>query len=290
MPRSKFIDPKKASHYQLVYKSHEDPSYEDEKTAGVLMKSARVGKRRVRTGYEKNILNEEVKFNMHGEDDAAGLDLGLFDEEDEVDFGQDFIQQMMMPGEGEEDEEEELDDYPRHAPTRDIDQDFEGLLKGEYKAHQMETEKSTRKDRKRTKKRLDKGHPPYPSPPSIFFLFFFFTHRGGDGEASLVFCCSRTQALSTHRLLSSTAIRFVRLLTNTPPHPTRKGTKTKKIQQEKNHRTKKRNHYFCQGLLQFFFRWGFRDVTWVSFSFWSCISKSVSRFARVASKIDPPPP
>eukprot|EP00756_Hemistasia_phaeocysticola_P021843 Hpha_TRINITY_DN15798_c2_g13::TRINITY_DN15798_c2_g13_i1::g.40480::m.40480 len=140
MPRSKFIDPKKASHYQLVYKSHEDPSYEDEKTAGVLMKSARVGKRRVRTGYEKNILNEEVKFNMHGEDDAAGLDLGLFDEEDEVDFGQDFIQQMMMPGEGEEDEEEELDDYPRHAPTRDIDQDFEGLLKGEYKAHQMEIE------------------------------------------------------------------------------------------------------------------------------------------------------
>jgi len=138
MPR-KFIDPKKAQHFQLVFKSQEDPTYENDKTAGVLMKSARIGKRKVRTGYESRILDEDIKFNMHNEDDA--VDPGLFDDEVEADFDQDFIEQMMMPGEGEEEEdEEEPDEYPRHEHSRDMDKDFDGLMKAEYRPAQMEVD------------------------------------------------------------------------------------------------------------------------------------------------------
>eukprot|EP01064_Diplonema_japonicum_P027496 TRINITY_DN3987_c0_g5_i1.p1 TRINITY_DN3987_c0_g5~~TRINITY_DN3987_c0_g5_i1.p1 ORF type:complete len:422 (+),score=125.35 TRINITY_DN3987_c0_g5_i1:54-1319(+) len=134
----KFIDPKKASTYKLVHKSHEDPSYEDEKTAATMVHVAAGAKRT--KGYEGDILKENMtyQYDMHNPDDT--VEAGLFEDEVEADFDQDWIKQMM---EGEEEEEEEIDDYPKHeAGGRDVDDEFEAMMHNEYKAHDMEVEEN----------------------------------------------------------------------------------------------------------------------------------------------------
>eukprot|EP01065_Artemidia_motanka_P048730 TRINITY_DN7923_c0_g1_i1.p2 TRINITY_DN7923_c0_g1~~TRINITY_DN7923_c0_g1_i1.p2 ORF type:complete len:456 (+),score=200.83 TRINITY_DN7923_c0_g1_i1:64-1431(+) len=137
MPR-KFIDPKKATHFQLVHKPHDDPSYEDSKTAGVLVKTERVGNRRTKGWDESAILDETMKMDMHNPDDTA--EPGLFDDEVEEEFDQDWIREMMAAPEGESDDEEEPDEYPRHEARRDIDHEFDALMRQEYAAHQMDME------------------------------------------------------------------------------------------------------------------------------------------------------
>lgn len=139
MPK-RFIDPKKASHYQLVYKSVEDQTFKDENTQATLVKTERVGNRRARCPNEMNILREEMWMDMQTMDDSA--EKNLFDDAEECDFDQDFIQQMMEAPEGEEEEEEEDGyEYPKHEKgDRDVDHEFEALMKHEYRQHQLEVE------------------------------------------------------------------------------------------------------------------------------------------------------
>eukprot|EP01059_Diplonema_ambulator_P001664 TRINITY_DN1140_c0_g1_i1.p1 TRINITY_DN1140_c0_g1~~TRINITY_DN1140_c0_g1_i1.p1 ORF type:complete len:422 (+),score=139.31 TRINITY_DN1140_c0_g1_i1:110-1375(+) len=134
-----FIDSSKASTYKLVHKSHEDPTYEDDKTAGTLMHVEKGSKRT--KGYSENILREEMsyRYDMHNPDDT--VEQGLFEDEVEEAFDQDWIRQMMEPG--EEEEEEELDEYPRHENVdRDIDKEFAALMKSEYAAVDMDLEEN----------------------------------------------------------------------------------------------------------------------------------------------------
>eukprot|EP01063_Lacrimia_lanifica_P040643 TRINITY_DN929_c0_g7_i1.p2 TRINITY_DN929_c0_g7~~TRINITY_DN929_c0_g7_i1.p2 ORF type:complete len:474 (+),score=262.47 TRINITY_DN929_c0_g7_i1:79-1422(+) len=138
----KFIDPKKASSYALVHKSVEDPTYEDDGTAMELVhKETRQNKRQ--RGGRRDILDEKMnyyEYDMNNPDDTV-QDEKLFDDQEEAAFDQDFIQQMMDPASDEEEEEEELGDYPQHdAPQRDVDKEFEALMKSEYKARDMELE------------------------------------------------------------------------------------------------------------------------------------------------------
>eukprot|EP01060_Flectonema_neradi_P020270 TRINITY_DN27806_c0_g1_i1.p1 TRINITY_DN27806_c0_g1~~TRINITY_DN27806_c0_g1_i1.p1 ORF type:complete len:441 (+),score=143.84 TRINITY_DN27806_c0_g1_i1:48-1325(+) len=137
MPTKKFIDPKKSSTYKVVYKSVEDPTYEDEGTAVTLKHIDKSQNRRAK-GFEKDIIKEEMyTYDMQNPDDT--VEQGIFEDEIEADFDQDFIREMMMPGE-EEEEEESIDDYPKHEGNRDVDMEYEALLKHDYQKYDMEIE------------------------------------------------------------------------------------------------------------------------------------------------------
>ncbi|KAJ9461346.1 Protein LTV1-like protein [Diplonema papillatum] len=139
MPAKKFIDPKSASTYRLAYKSVEDPSYEDEKSATTLTHVSKRSNARA-PGYQGDVLNEDMRYAYDmqnpNDDDVAGV----FEDEAYEDFGQDFIRQMMQAPE-EEEEEVDMGEYPQHkAAKRDVDLEFAALMKDEYNVHDMELE------------------------------------------------------------------------------------------------------------------------------------------------------
>eukprot|EP01061_Rhynchopus_euleeides_P003812 TRINITY_DN1309_c2_g1_i1.p1 TRINITY_DN1309_c2_g1~~TRINITY_DN1309_c2_g1_i1.p1 ORF type:complete len:434 (+),score=246.55 TRINITY_DN1309_c2_g1_i1:158-1459(+) len=140
MGKKAFIDPKKASTYALVHKSVEDPTYEDESTARTLAHVEKNVRKRA-NGGQRDILKEEMQYSYDMQNPDDTVEAGLFDDQVEADFDQDFIQQMMDAPE-EEEEEEELDEYPKHEATGDLDAEFAALMKNEYKNRDMEIEEN----------------------------------------------------------------------------------------------------------------------------------------------------
>eukprot|EP01012_Entosiphon_sulcatum_P027160 TRINITY_DN3273_c0_g1_i1.p1 TRINITY_DN3273_c0_g1~~TRINITY_DN3273_c0_g1_i1.p1 ORF type:complete len:436 (-),score=104.25 TRINITY_DN3273_c0_g1_i1:569-1876(-) len=135
MPR-RFIDPKTAQNYKLVHKNYDDPEYETEDTKMTLVRREKLW--RTEAGA---LFKDPALMDMHTADDT--LEGEKVNEEDGPDvffegaqweeFDQDWIREMMIPGEDDEEEVDEDFVPPKHSeeelrPTNDFERLFEQEL------------------------------------------------------------------------------------------------------------------------------------------------------------------